>query len=229
MVNRQCHKINKQRVGERMKKKDGKQDQTIVNEEFVEENEVADDIQDNEKGSTTPANDDCCCGAKNTKEQSELAQELIEQKQELNETAKKRDEYLSIAQRLQADFENYKKRNKNLIADTYIDASCEVLNTFLPVLDNLDRAILSFKEANAQESMLKGVEMIRKQFIDCLEKHDVEEIEALGQPFDPDFHEAVMQVDAQEGQQPNTVVDVLQKGYRTKDRVIRYSMVNVAK
>src|SRR5690554_4892631 len=208
MVNRQCHKINKQRVGERMKKKDGKQDQTIVNEEFVEENEVADDIQDNEKGSNTPANDDCCCGAKNTKEQSELAQELIEQKQELNETAKKRDEYLSIAQRLQADFENYKKRNKNLIADTYIDASCEVLNTFLPVLDNLDRAILSFKEANAQESMLKGVEMIRKQFIDCLEKHDVEEIEALGQPFDPDFHEAVMQVDAQEGQQPNTIVDV---------------------
>ncbi|HZK33994.1 MAG TPA: nucleotide exchange factor GrpE [Bacillota bacterium] len=210
-----------------MKKRKDKKSQSIVNEEFMEENDEVKDSQDNEGKSSQPPNGDCCCREDDLGEQSEYEEEIIGLKEDLAQAIVKQDEYLSMAQRLQADFENYKKRNKNLVADTYSEASCEILNTFLPVLDNLDRAILSFKEANAQESMLKGVEMIHKQFIDCLEQLGVEEIEALGQPFDPDLHEAVMQSGAQEDQEPNTVVDVLQKGYRTKDRVIRYSMVNV--
>ncbi|MDD3612176.1 MAG: nucleotide exchange factor GrpE [Caldicoprobacterales bacterium] len=211
-----------------MEKKQKKDDQPIVNEEFIDDIEQVEDLaQDLEENQ--PATDEGKQKTKTRGKKASLERELDDLKNQLKEVEKQKEDYLSMAQRLQADFENYKRRNKNLVADTYLDATCQVVSSFLPVLDNLDRAIASFKELDADEAMLQGVKMIQKQFVDCLEKQGVTEIEALNQPFDPDVHEAVMQVEAEEGQEPDTVVAVLQKGYRTKDRVIRYSMVSVAK
>lgn len=211
-----------------MEKKQKKDDQPIVNEEFIDDIEQVEDLaQDLEENQ--PATDEGKQKTKTRGKKTSLERELDDLKNQLKEVEKQKEDYLSMAQRLQADFENYKRRNKNLVADTYLDATCQVVSSFLPVLDNLDRAIASFKELDADEAMLQGVKMIQKQFVDCLEKQGVTEIEALNQPFDPDVHEAVMQVEAEEGQEPDTVVAVLQKGYRTKDRVIRYSMVSVAK
>lgn len=211
-----------------MEKKQKKDDQPIVNEEFIDDIEQVEDlVQDLEENQ--PATDEGKQKTKTRGKKASLERELDDLKNQLKEVEKQKEDYLSMAQRLQADFENYKRRNKNLVADTYLDATCQVVSSFLPVLDNLDRAIASFKELDADEAMLQGVKMIQKQFVDCLEKQGVTEIEALNQPFDPDVHEAVMQVEAEEGQEPDTVVAVLQKGYRTKDRVIRYSMVSVAK
>lgn len=96
-------------------------------------------------------------------------------------------------------------------------------------MDNLDRAIESISEAGADDSILKGIEMVRRQFLDTLAKLNVEEIEAMGKPFDPELHNAVGQVEAEDGQEENTVALVLQKGYRMGERVIRYSMVQVAR
>ena len=103
------------------------------------------------------------------------------------------------------------------------------MEAFLPVLDNLDRAMESISASNVDESVIKGIELVRKQFLDTLSRLDVEEIDALGKPFDPELHNAVGQVEAEEGQEENTVALVLQKGYRMGGRVIRYSMVHVAR
>ncbi len=219
--------------------KDTRQQDQRVNEEY-------EDIPiDDQEGTESPAEAihpcDECCDARdgsmsedkdaeqNEKTMAELEAEIESLKLKLNEAEQQRDEYLNLAQRVQADFDNYRKRNRNAIADSYANAACDVVGYFLPVLDNIDRALESFRGAQAQESLIKGVEMIQKQFLSTLEKLGVKEIKALGQPFDPQLHEAVMQAKAQEGQEPNTVIEVLQKGYRTEDKVIRYSMVKVAK
>lgn len=154
---------------------------------------------------------------------------MEELKKQLAEAEAKQEEYLKAAQRLQADFENYKRRNRNALEESYESATADVVEAFLPVLDNLDRAIESFNESNVDESILKGIEMVRKQFLDTLAKLNVEEIEALGKPFDPELHNAVSQVEAKEGQEENTITAVLQKGYRMGERIIRYSMVQVAR
>lgn len=165
-------------------------------------------------------NNECQC-EKETDENNILKEKLIQ-------AETKQDEYLKMAQRVQADFENYKRRNKNTVADTYQAATAEVVEAFLPVLDNLDRAIDSTAKTDADKSILDGIELVRRQFMDALSKLDVEEIDALGKPFDPEYHNAVGQIEAEEGQEKNTVVIVHQKGYKIGKRVIRYSMVHVA-
>jgi len=148
--------------------------------------------------------------------------------QQLEKVMQERDEYLSLAQRIQADFDNYRKRNKNAIAEAYDAATADVVKSFLPILDNLERALDSAKESSSHEAIAKGVEMVARQFKDVLKKLGVEEIDALGKAFDPELHEAVMRAEAEEGVEDNTVVEVFQKGYKYKDRVIRHSMVKVA-
>ena len=111
------------------------------------------------------------------------------------------------------------------MAESYEAATADTVEAFLPVLDNLDRAIESITAAGADESILKGIELVRRQFLDTLTKLNVEEIEAMGKPFDPELHNAVGQVEAEDGQEENTIAMVLQKGYRIGERVIRYSMV----
>lgn len=149
--------------------------------------------------------------------------------QKLAEAEAKQDEYLKAAQRLQADFDNYKRRNRNALAESYEAGTADTVEAFLPVLDNLDRAIDSLSSAGADDSIIKGIELVRRQFLDTLSKLNVEEIEAMGRPFDPELHNAVGQVEAAEGQEENTIALVLQKGYRMGERVIRYSMVQVAR
>lgn len=162
----------------------------------------------------------CKCVA--NEDQSDLEKKL-------SEAEAKQEEYLNMAQRVQADFENYKRRNKNTVSETYQTATLEVIESFLPVLDNLDRALEAAPATEVDESLLKGINLVRRQFLDTLAKLGVEEIEALGKPFDPEYHNAVGQMESEEGQEENTVVVVHQKGYKMGERVIRYSMVHVAR
>ncbi len=147
--------------------------------------------------------------------------------QKLVEAEARRDEYLELAQRVQADFDNFRRRSKSAVADAYKSSVADTVEGFLPVMDNLERAWTSAVEGKASDAMVKGIEMVIRQFRDCLYKLDVEEIEALDAPFDPVLHNAVMQVEPQDGQPSNTVAEVLQKGYKMGDKVIRYSMVKV--
>jgi len=168
----------------------------------------------------------CCCEQGNDGD----SENIDELKQKLASAEQKCEEYLAIAQRIQADFENYKRRNKDAIANAYRDGTLDTIGTLLPVLDNLERALESCKNSTSEEgkAIFKGIEMVIKQFVDIMAKMGIEEIEALNKPFDPNYHNAVMQVEAENEEQKNKVVEVLQKGYKQKDRVIRYSMVKVA-
>ena len=139
----------------------------------------------------------------------------------------KADEYLLAAQRIQADFENYKRRNKNAIADATEDGINEAVKMFLPVIDNVDRAVEA-AEKFGDEAFNKGMDLLKRQVMDMLEKLDVFEIDT-NCPFDPNFHNAVMQAEKEEGMEDNQITDVFQKGYIRKGKVLRFSMVKVAK
>ena len=138
-----------------------------------------------------------------------------------------RDEYLSLLQRERADFENYKRRNQAAISEAYQNAAIDVATKFLPLMDNLEYAL---KAAGEEETPIKqGVALIAKQMQEILDSLGIEEIEAEGQPFDPNFHNAVMQEDAAEGEESGAVKEVLMRGYKMKDRILRHSMVKVTK
>ena len=130
------------------------------------------------------------------------------------------DKYLRLA----AEYDNYRKRTTKEKEGIYADAKMDTVKPFLDVADNLDRAVTQFEEGDPHR---QGMELICKQFAAVLEKLGVTEIAALGQPFDPEKHNAVMHID-DENYAENTVAEVFQKGYQMGDRVVRFAMVKVA-
>ena len=130
------------------------------------------------------------------------------------------DKYL----RLYAEYDNFRKRSQKEKEALYKDVKAETLKSFLPVYDNLLRALAQPTEDTAYA---KGVEMIMAQFNSTMEKLGVEKIESLGQSFDPAYHNAVMHVD-DETKGENEIVEVFQEGFKMGDKVIRFAMVKVA-
>lgn len=134
--------------------------------------------------------------------------------------ADKEDQYLRLA----AEYDNFRKRSQKEKEGLYQGAKSDAVAAFLPVYDNLDRAL---KQETADEAYKKGVEMTMTGLKDILSKLGVEEIPALGETFDPALHNAVMHVE-DESAGENTVVDVFQAGFKLGDKVIRFAMVKVA-
>ncbi|WP_281503683.1 nucleotide exchange factor GrpE [Ectobacillus sp. JY-23] len=128
--------------------------------------------------------------------------------------------------RLQADFDNYRRRVQldKEAAEKYRAQS--LVSDILPALDNFERAMKVEVSDEQAQSLLQGMEMVYRQLTEALAKEGVAAIEAAGQPFDPHLHQAVMQVE-DSAYESNTVVEEFQKGYKLKDRVIRPSMVKV--
>lgn len=130
--------------------------------------------------------------------------------------------------RLQADFNNFKKRVEKERENTYQYATQDIMTSLLPVLDNFDRALgVDTGETNV-ENLYKGVEMVYNQLIEVLQSNGLEEIEAVNNRFDPNFHHAVVQEESEDHDE-DVVIEVFQKGYKVKDKVIRPSMVKVSK
>ena len=126
--------------------------------------------------------------------------------------------------RLLAEYDNYRKRSQKEKENLYADIKADAVTKFLPVYDNLVRAL---KTPTEDEAYRKGVEMIMAQFCSTMEKMGVEKIESLGQKFDPTLHNAVMHAeDPEKGE--NEIVEVFQEGFRLGDKVIRFAMVKVA-
>lgn len=130
------------------------------------------------------------------------------------------DKYL----RLCAEYDNYRKRSAKEKESAWTDAKADTAAAFLPVYDNLERAL---KAPCSDEAFLKGVEMTMTQLKEVLSKLGVEEIPALGEKFDANLHNAVMHVD-DDSVEENTVVEVFQTGFRLGEKVIRFAMVKVA-
>jgi molecular chaperone GrpE len=134
------------------------------------------------------------------------------------------DKYIRLA----AEFENYKRRAQRDQSDAIRYANESLLKNLLSTLDNLERAIQCGKDAGASGSLLEGVELTHKQFLETIEKLGLRQVSSAGSLFDPNMHQAVAQVES-ETVAPNTVVEEFQKGYFLHDRILRPAMVTVAK
>lgn len=145
---------------------------------------------------------------------------------DLEKAQAERAAYLDRLARLQAEFDNYRKRNAKQQQEYRDYALADALQTLLPILDSLDRALKT--NAASLEDFHQGIELIDKQFHDALSKLGVEPVPAEGAAFDPNLHQAVQMVDTDEVED-NHVIDELQRGYRLKDRLLRPAMVRVAR
>ena len=130
--------------------------------------------------------------------------------------------------RLSAEISNIQKRNAKERQDAAKYRSQSLAQNLLNVIDNLERAIASPSESEEAQNLKKGIEMVYEGFLYALKEEGIEEIDALNQPFDPTLHHAVQTVPVEEGQEADQVVQVYQKGYKLKDRVLRPAMVIVA-
>ena len=149
-----------------------------------------------------------------------------EQEADGNEGEDWKDRFL----RLSADFDNFRKRTIRDKEDWSRYASQSMMEKLLPIADNLDAAEAAVMNAGAEaQSVAEGLRMIQRQFIEVLSQEGLSEIQALGEVFDPTIHEAVMTVAPADGQRENEVTAVFRKGYMYKDKVLRPSMVQVAK
>jgi molecular chaperone GrpE len=129
--------------------------------------------------------------------------------------------------RLYADFENFRRRTRQEMEAAEKYRAQSLVSDLLPALDNFERALKIEADNEQAKSILQGMEMVYRSVLDALKKEGVEAIEAVGKPFDPHLHQAVMQIE-DSNYEPNTVVEEFQKGYKLKDRVIRPAMVKVS-
>jgi molecular chaperone GrpE len=150
--------------------------------------------------------------------------EIEEELDELVKTAAERDEYLALAQRTQADFENYRKRVARDAAMAQDRGVAKLAKELLPALDNLDRAI---EAAEAEDPLLAGVRLVRSELAAALARLGIEAFAPLGEPFDPSLHDAVAQQPV-DGAVSGTVAEVFQNGYRMGETIIRPARVLVA-
>ncbi len=139
---------------------------------------------------------------------------------------RERDQFRTLAQHTRADFENYQKRLQRDLATERRYAQTPLALDLLATLDNLERAMAAAKQAQETGPLVQGVQMVHAQLLDVLRRHGVSRIEAQGQPFDPNLHQAVMQTPSAEP--PNTVVQTLEQGYQIHDRVLRPARVAVS-
>ena len=152
------------------------------------------------------------------------AEEFAAAKAHIEAITKEKDETVSLLQRIQADFDNFRRRNASIRLDSYEEGKRDTVKELLPALDNLERALESIPEENA--GWRDGVAMVQRQMLESLKKLGLEEIESDCK-FDPSKHEAVMQ-EKIDGKEAGDIVVVFQKGYRMGEKILRHCMVKVA-
>jgi molecular chaperone GrpE len=146
-----------------------------------------------------------------------------------DDLAAQRDKYLELAQRTQADFENYRKRAARDAASAGERAKAGLVRELLPVLDNLERALDTAVHDDGEASpVVEGVRLVRADLVGVLERSGVEAFDPSGEAFDPTVHEALSTRPAEDGVHPGVVVDVVEKGYRLNDTVLRPARVIVS-
>ena len=152
---------------------------------------------------------------------------LEEPSSALEESGQLALEYLDHLQRLQAEFDNYKKRVDREKAELIEYASAELVSELIDIMENIERGVASAKESDDIDSIVKGMEMVSTRLKDILGSRGLKPIEAVGKKFDPHYHEAMMMTPTDEYPY-NTVIEEFQKGYMIKNKVIRYSRVRVS-
>jgi molecular chaperone GrpE len=200
----------------------------MVQDEQVQNPEVNEEVQDNtdnlsEKEENTDKSKKNIFSRKRDKDKAKV-QELEKEIEQLKaEKAELNDRFL----RLFSEFDNYKKRVSKEKLDLISTASEKVLVSLLPVIDDFERAIAANEKADNIDSIKEGFNLIYNKLVQMMKRFDVEEIQAKGEEFNTDFHEAVTHFPAQNEEDKGKVIDVTEKGYKLKDKVIRYAKVVV--
>ena len=190
-----------------------------------EVNEQVEGNTDNlsEKEENTDKNRKNIFSRKKDKDKSKVQELEKEIEQMKAEKAELNDRFL----RLFSEFDNYKKRVSKEKLDLIATASEKVLVSLLPVIDDFERAIAANEKADNIDSIKEGFNLIYNKLVQMMKRFDVEEIQAKGEEFNTDFHEAVTHFPAQKEEDKGKVIDVTEKGYKLKDKVIRYAKVVV--
>jgi molecular chaperone GrpE len=181
-------------------------DEEVVEAELVED----------EESSTSPDTPENCAADQVERDLDELA-----------ETKRERDEYLELAQRTKADFENYRRRVATETSEALARGKADLAKQLLPALDNLERALAAGEDAAAHEALVKGVGMVRDELHNRLEAAGVEWFDPLGERFDPQLHEA-LSTKPEDGTESGVVLETVEKGYRLNGRVLRPARVVVS-
>jgi molecular chaperone GrpE len=158
-------------------------------------------------------------------EQRLLEKEAIEEEDPLARAQRERDEYLDLARRTQADFENYRKRAAKEAAAAGERAKGGLVRELLPVVDNLERALASAQ--HGEQHLAEGVRLVHSELIAVLERNGVEQFDPKGESFDPTVHEA-LSTRSEDGADPGVVLDVIEKGYKANGTVLRPARVVVS-
>ncbi len=203
-----------------MNNEDAKQN---INDEEIKQKEGSEEMKENKQANENLNNEN----VNNSEEKNDKnvnAQDIIEIKKEKETLKIQLEETEDRLKRVAAEFDNYKKRSNKEKQDLYGSIMGDVVSAFLPVIDNLEKAVESKTE---DESYKQGVELVLKQFKDVLTSNGVKEIETVGKTFDPELHEAVsLVVDENLGEKE--IKEEYRKGYMIGNKVIRHSMVVVA-
>lgn len=199
-----------------MKKDNGKMNSSENN---VEKDEIT-------EGKRKEITDEISDDIEKKEDSDQEKEDKDELKKRIEDLEKKLYDMTEQVKRSQADFVNYKKRTEKekMTISTY--ALENIMTDLLQVLDNFDRAMDSMEDKESE--FYKGIELIDKQLFSVMEKYGIEEIDAEGNDFDPNMHHAVLQ-EEKENTEPGKVIDVMQKGFKLKDRVLRAAMVKVSK
>lgn len=192
----------------------------VKDENLNTENTKEDAIESEQNNSENESSD-----AEENNSNSNSEDEIQKLKSELEKADNLSKDYLNRLQRTMAEFDNFRKRTITEKASMYDNGVKDIVEKLLPIVDNFERAVET--ESEKDNAFFKGVEMILKQFKEIMTSIGVEEIEAVGEKFNPNIHNAVMHID-DENYGENEVVEQLQKGYKYKEKVVRASMVKVA-
>jgi len=163
-----------------------------------------------------------------TKSEIKLNKKITELKKEIDEKDNKLNDYIDTLQRKQAEFENYKKRILREQSKSKTLANMDLIKNLLPILDDLEKAIISKENKDEVKAIIDGIDIIYKEFDQVLNKEGVKEVYPEGEMFDPRYHHALMQFESDEHEE-GTVLEVLQKGYLLNDTLLRPATVKVSK
>lgn len=199
----------------------------IADETASDTEETVEEVEENTEEATQEETETDAENADDSEETTEEKKKLFGRKPKKDPRDEKIEELTDRVTRQMAEFDNFRKRTEKEKSAMYEIGAKSVIEKLLPIVDNFERGFSTVAEEDKEDSFVKGMEMVYKQISTMFETIGVKPIEAVGQEFNPDLHNAVMHVD-DETVGENIIVEEFQKGYTYNDSVVRYSMVKVA-
>lgn len=212
-------------MSEEKKEYNTEEEQISSQEEYVEEPQQQEEAEETSQEEGTEVEE--AVAEETEQEEKTVEKKGLFGKKKKDKKDEKIEELTDRVKRQMAEFDNFRKRTEKEKASMYQIGAREVIEKILPVVDNFERGLATIPEEDAGNPYAEGMEKIYKQLMTVLDDLGVKAIEAVGQEFNPDFHNAVMHVEDEEAGE-NVIVEEFQKGYLYKEHVVRHSMVKVA-